>query len=520
MPMFTPGHLQSSSLPDSERLNAILRDRNGQLNDTPYPVLLLALARAEKSAVLEIRRNQLDKRIIFDAGSPVDCWSNIATETLLRFLVTQKKITEADSQIALNVSAAQGIPLGEVLTEKKLITPTELYRMLQQNLGRKLLEPFSWKTGTWEISYDVPAISSALRVKTPQLLMTGIMKVEAQEVCDEALAGVGAKHLSLPVNPLFGLGDIKLTKDQQKVVDAAQKAEKLDDIRKSAGIDSEDLNRIVYALMLLGIVALTDQPRIEVPSFFEDIDIPPAAPQPVVAPPPPPPAPVAPVGANAEEVMAAYLSFRRKDPFELLGVEETDGPVTFNRRFIELSDRFHPSRFDEKAADGLREKVQEVFLAYARAYAELAHPDRRAALIKRREKLREEAAAAAQRGTAALIDPEALYTSGRNMVAAGKLREALSSFEMAMECDAQNGTYAAEVAWIRYQLQVTPPLAALKLLKNAMRIDPNAAIAYLYTGCIQAVLGQKMEASAYVDRAEKLLRGDPRVAEAKKKYRL
>ncbi len=502
----------------SERLAAILRDRNGQLHDTPYPILLLALAHGEKSAVLEIRRNQLEKRIIFDAGSPVDCWSNIATETLLRFLVTQKKITEADSQLALNASATQGIPLGEILTERKLITPTELYRMLQQNLGRKLLEPFSWKTGTYDITYDVPAVSSALRVKTPQLLITGIMKVEAQETCDEAFAGSGGKYLSLVSHPLFGLGDIKLTKDQQKIVEVAQKAVKLDEVRKSAGIEADDLHRILYALMLLGIVDLTDEPRIEVPAFFEDIDIP--VPQPAVAPPPPPPTPIAPAAANAEEVMAAYLSFRRKDPFELLGLAETDGPMAFNRRFIELSDHFHPSRFDEKAADGLREKAQDVFLAYARAYAELAHPDRRAALIKRRETLREEAAAAAQRGTAALIDPEALHKTGRNMVAAGKLREALSSFEMAAECDAQNGTYAAEVAWVRYQLQVTPPLAALKLLKNALRIDPNAAVAYLYTGCIQAVLGQKMEASAYIDRAEKLLRGDPRVAEAKRKYRL
>ncbi len=506
-------------MPAPERLAAILRDRSGQLNDTPYPVLLLALAQSEKSAVLEIRRNQLEKRIIFDAGSPVDCWSNIATETLLRFLVAQNKITEADSQTALNLSTAQGIPLGEVLTERKLISPTELYRMLQQNLGRKLLEPFSWTSGTYDISYDVPPINSALRVRTPQLLVTGIMKVEAQETCDEALAGAEKKHLSLAAQPFFALDEIRLTKDQQTIVDAARKAETLDDVRNKSGIDADDLNRIVYALMLLGIVSLTDEPFIEVPTFFEDIDIPAA--QPAAAPPQPAVAAAfAPAGANAEEVMAAYLSFRRKDPFELLGVEETDGPLVFNRKFVEQSDRFHPSRFDEKAADGLRDKAQEVFLAYARAYAELAHPDRRAALIKRREKLREEAAAAAQRTTAALIDPEALYATGRNMMAAGRLREALSSFEMAMECEAQNGTYAAEVAWVRYQLDVTPPLAALKLLKNALRIDPNAAVAYLYTACIQAVLGQKMEASAYLDRAGKLLKGDPRVAEAKKKYRL
>ena len=77
--------------------------------------------------------------------------------------------------------------------------------------------------------------------------------------------------------------------------------------------------------------------------------------------------------------------------------------------------------------------------------------------------------AAAQAERAALIDPVELCKSGRALATAGKLREALSSFEMASECDAQNGTYAAEAAWVRYQLRSTPAITALKLLKNAIQ---------------------------------------------------
>jgi tetratricopeptide (TPR) repeat protein len=217
--------------------------------------------------------------------------------------------------------------------------------------------------------------------------------------------------------------------------------------------------------------------------------------------------------AVAEEVMAAYLGYRRKDAFELLGVEETDTPVAFIKAFIRMAETFLPARFDE--GDPTREKAQEVFLAAARAYAELADPDRREALLKRRTLLREEEAAAKQAGLAALIDPEELCRNGRTLAMAGKLREALSSFEMAAECDAQNGTYAAEAAWVRYQLRSTPAVSALKLLKNALRIDSNSAVAYLYAGRIQAILGNKLEAQAYVGRAATLLpKDDPRLAEA------
>lgn len=133
--------------------------------------------------------------------------------------------------------------------------------------------------------------------------------------------------------------------------------------------------------------------------------------------------------------------------------------------------------------------------------------------------LREEAAKAAGRGRAALLDPEEMLRSGRALFAAGKLREALGSFEMAAQCDAQNGTYAAEAAWTRFRLNGTPAANALKVLKNAIRIDPAAGVAYLYTGQILAILGQKVEASGYLGRAATLLPGDNRPAEAAKTIR-
>ena len=118
-----------------------------------------------------------------------------------------------------------------------------------------------------------------------------------------------------------------------------------------------------------------------------------------------------------------------------------------------------------------------------------------------------------------MIDPEALWKSGRQLMAAGKLREALSSFELAADSDAQNGTYAAEAAWCRYRLGITPATTAIKLLKNALRIDPNSGAAYLYSGQVMNILGKKLEAQAYLDRAAALLPGDPRPAEAMKLVR-
>jgi len=497
-----------------ESLVHLLRARSGKLEDTPYAVLLLAIAVAEETVVLELRRNQLEKTIVFDDGAPVDCRSNIATEMFSRFLVTAGKLKAADENSAASESISRGVPIGEILIERKLLTPSELYRALQQNLGRKLLEPFSWTSGTWSVSRDAPPNASVLRVKVPQLLVTGIQKVEPQENADAAAAGMQGAYLALGGNPLFRLDDVRLTANQQKVVEAARQAARLDELRTA--IDQDDLNRTLYALSMLGIVETREQK----PMPAWELDMPVEVPLATVAPAPAREPETRVKAASADEVISAYLSSRRKDAFDLLGVPEDAGAVAITKMYLFLSEKFLPSRFDEKAPDALREKAQEVFLAAARAYAELADPSRRAALLEKREKLREEAAAAAKAGPSAMIDPEALFRSGQNLAAAGKLREALSSFELAAECDAQNGTYAAEAAWTRYRLGNTPASTAMKLLKNAIRIDPNSGVAYLYAGQVQAALGYRVEASAYLDRAGRLMPGDPRPAEAAKTLRL
>ncbi len=532
-----------------EQLDALLRSGAGSLVETPYPILLLALALREQSAVLTLHRNPLQKVIVFDGGSPVDCQSNIATETLGRFLVSAGKISEEACQAAVAQAAARGVSLEEILAGQKLIAPTELFRVQQQSLGRKLLEPFSWKSGTFEITFEVPPVDSALRVKVPQLILTGILKVETQEHVDEAVAFASDRFLALAPEPLFELDDIRLSGEQQKIVEAAREGMRVADLAAGSGIDEDDVHRILYAMLLLGALTVTDTPMRAAPQFelenpFLKLTL--ETPLPAVAPPPPVPQPkpepprpgVA--AATGEDVIAAYLSYRRKDAFELLGVADTDGPLQFMRAFLALADRFLPSKFDERAPDGIRDKAQEVFLAAARAYAELADPARREALRAtragrtepeevRKTTLNVPAPAAPPRTaakplelkpmTAAIIDPELLCRNGRELAEAGKLREALSSFELAAECDAQNGTYAAEVAWCRFRMQVTPAPTTLKMLKNAIRIDPRSGLAHLYAGKVAAALGNRNEASNLLNRAAMLMPRDMRVVEALKALR-
>jgi hypothetical protein len=496
-----------SFVPSRPDLAALLARRQGDLRGEPYRLLLLAIATQGKSGVLTLTRGPLEKEVAFDSGAAVDCQSNIATESLGRFLVSSGRISEAQHREALSASAAQGIALEEVLTERNLIAAPELSRAVQQSLGRRLLEPFHWTSGTWQFSSDAPPAGAGHRVRVPQLLVTGIGKVEPFETIEAALQDAGALRLTLGASPLFDASELRLSDEQQRVLAAIRQGTTLEQLTTS-----EDLQRFVYALLLLGIAA----PAAERAAPFFELDLAPEdQPQPKPAPTPAPveaPAPArAPQFAPADDLLAAYATYRQQDAFGLLGLDASAGAVEINRAFVRAAERFLPSRYEEQ----VRDKAQELLLAAARAYAELADPMRRQALVDRRAQKPAAPPVAApatpppprptpSQRRRAIIDPEELYRQGRAAAAAGKLRDALGYFEMAADCDAQNGTYAAEVAYTRFQLLISPAPATVKALKNAIRIDPRCGTAYLYLGKIQEALGNHVEAQAYLGRASTL----------------
>jgi len=458
--------------------------RQGDLREQPYRLILLAIATREKSGVLTLKRGVLEKEIVFDSGAAVDCHSNIATETLGRFLVSSGKISETQYHDALSSSAARGMTLEEWLTQRTIIAPAELNRAAQQNLGRKLLEPFHWTHGTWHFSHDAPAVEMPHRVRVPQLIITGIGKVEPSETIESALHDAGALPLYAGSSPLFDAAELRLSDEQRRVLAAIREGTSLDELRLAAA-STEDLDRFVFAVLLLGVAS----PERSAPE--------PPAPQPAVVIPQQTLAPI----ASADELNES----RPQDSFEALGLDRNAGAMEIVRAFLRTAERFLPTRYE----DNLREKAQEIFLASARAYAELADPSRRQALIDRHAQKPDIKPAAspapAEKPRRTIIDPEELYRQGRAAAAAGKLRNALGSFEMAAECDAQNGTYAAEVAYCRFQLLISPAATTLKALKNAIRIDPRCGVAYLYLGKIQETLGNHVEAEAYLGRASMLM---------------
>lgn len=458
-------------------------------------------------------------------------------------MVSAGRISEEEFHSALSQTVAQSLPLGEVLLERGLIGGEELFRLLQQNLAKKLLDLFTWRQGEFRLSGEAPTADSSLKVRVPQLVATGIIRFAPQEEVDAAIAPLVGKHLALSPEPFFPVAELKLTAAQQRLSDALRTPRQMHELVDATGLPLDEIARLLYALALLGSVVALDRPPGGRTGAIPVIS-PAPAPAPA-APPKPPAAPAAPELATRQvpiiklplpaapaaapqraseqrrnELMQIYLAHRRLDPFDLLGLPEDAAPPLVDARFFEFAERAAPWTF---AGTDLEEKARELFSTGARAYAQLVDPESRGTLLFRRRTLREERERRPDpdrfKIKTDLLDPEAQFRKALAQLEAGRSKEAIQLLEFAADCDPGNGLYRAELAYARFSASPAAPSVVRRAaldLKEALRVDPRCGLAALYLGEVAGALGELDEAEAALRQAIRLMAPDRRPIEALK----
>jgi tetratricopeptide (TPR) repeat protein len=218
------------------------------------------------------------------------------------------------------------------------------------------------------------------------------------------------------------------------------------------------------------------------------------------------------------EIMQTYLSYRRLDSFDLLGADEEASPAEVEGKYLEMAQRFAPWELAGPDLAGMEEKARDIFLAGARAYAELLDLELRNALLFRRRAKREERSRppADMAIKTDLLDPEVQYRKGRALMDTGKFQEAAVLLEFASDCDPQNGLYSAELAHCRFCISPGQGAKAIRELQETLRRDPECGLAVFYAGEIHRQMGNRAEAEPLLRRAIKMMAPDRRPIEALK----
>jgi hypothetical protein len=498
-------------IPTAERLRTVAQLAEESFEEIPFAMLLLALATEKCDATVEIQRRAVRKEIVTQAGVPVQCSSNLAHETLGRYLISTGKLTPEDENRFFSEAVSRGILLGKVLLEREVMKPEELERVLQHSLARRLLDGFTWRDGVFRIRAHTSPIQGAMPVNVARLILIGVSRFSPAETVSRATAAlIGKQLLRNPAPPLTG-GEPCPTPGQRTVLDSLTRPLRIDELMVTSGLTADEVARAVVSLVLAGLVVLAGSASTSA--------APRAVPVAPAAPPSPPPAP--PTAAPrqdhelAAEIEMTYHAHQSLDPFELLGVTEAASPLEVGQAFVTLAQRWAPWQQSGETS----RRATALLLAAARAYASLADPDSRETLLARRHTRPTvgvaRPSADGDRIRTDLLDPEIQFAKGKKLMDEGRHKEAAVQIEYAADLDPQNPRYRAELAYCRFLHN--PDWAAQQAideLEDVLRMEHGYGLAFFYIGEILRKLGRTEQARLYLEKAIKPMAGDRRPIDA------
>jgi tetratricopeptide (TPR) repeat protein len=518
-------------IPNSEQLLAVSQMERGDLGEIPFPVLLHALAVHRRSVLLEIERRQLKKSIVLENGIPVDCQSNLLQDTLGKFMVSRGDLTEEQNQKTLAKSATTGQSFSDLLVIEGLVNAHELYKILQLNLAKKLLDGFTWRSGTFHVSTSLPEVDSPLKVRAPQLVLTGISKFAPESEIPAAMAPFAGKKFFFNPKPPFPLKELRLSPEHKEILGLVSLGKTIEELEAETKLARNKVLRGLYALAVIGVALPEDWLQsARPPEAAPDMDF--SAPAEAkgvgeTAPPPPPPSGLSAddVAQVRNDVMEIYLRYRKLDAFDLLGLSPDADRETVEQSYLDYCEKYAPWKFRGPELKNLEEKARDLFVAGGHAFGELVNPETRNSLIARRDsrfqnRLSTEEARNAFAIKSNLLDSETQFAKGMALMEQSKFQEALELLQFAHDCEPQNGVYRAELAFCRYRKD--PDIErdnVLQELEETVRIDPECGVALYYKGLVLGEGGEYGECEPYLQRAIKLMAPDRRPIEALKRFK-
>ncbi|HSO23898.1 MAG TPA: protein kinase, partial [Chondromyces sp.] len=136
--------------------------REGSLHETSLVRLLHEINEARISGILDLRRDPIKKSLEIEDGNPVFANSNVESELFGEHLVAQGVLSREQHREILDFAARKALRFTEALLELGACTPNVLFQELSGQVRNRILDLFSWISGTFALYVDAPIAETGL----------------------------------------------------------------------------------------------------------------------------------------------------------------------------------------------------------------------------------------------------------------------------------------------------------------------------------------------------------------------
>jgi len=153
-------------------------DLAGELMSQSLCGLFHWLAETREDGRLDLIREPVRKSVYFEEGHPVFATSNIESERFGEFLVARGELSRAQHAEVLDFAARKGMRFTEALLALDVCTPNRLFTSLGAQVRDRILDLFTWTSGSFEFYHDSKPLDPVLplNLRSHTLIHEGVQE--------------------------------------------------------------------------------------------------------------------------------------------------------------------------------------------------------------------------------------------------------------------------------------------------------------------------------------------------------
>ena len=223
----------------------------GDIKAMPLLSLLNLLGQNRESGRLLLKLGKSERVVVLKDGEVASVGSNLPADRLGTFLVRTGRVFEADLELAEKEATENGMRIGQVLVEKKLIDVHELWTSIQSQITEIFSEVVGWSEGCFILyrfgpDHQFPAMST---MSMQGLLMEAVRRSDEMSVYRNRIA-----NFQVAVQRTAKEPPESMEKHEQDAYNVIEEPIHLSEIAKKTRQTEFDTTRTCYALIKRGLI--------------------------------------------------------------------------------------------------------------------------------------------------------------------------------------------------------------------------------------------------------------------------
>ena len=438
----------------------------------------------KRSGRLVYKRSEVLKYFFFQKGTLIQVKTNVPEERLGEVLYKLERISK-DAHATMDEFVEPNQNIGEVLRSRGVISEQDLSDALTYQMRETTLNVFPFFDA--EIAFqerdDFTSQVEESKISIPFIIEYGIRRMQTSPVLKSFLA----RQVPFQKRKSFAY---LLTLDEKEILDRITGKDIAETILRTLTSPPDFFWKSLYLFYCLDLVDLKKEeepqaarPPLEAASRTAAADAPP----------------------EVSEVLAFRETMAQKNFYQILDVPRGAPEEEVKKAYFQMARRFHPDRFDRKAAAEYKGLIDEVFDSITNAYRVLSNKEKRAAYDSGiAANVQEDAQDSVKKA-------EIKFRQGKTLFGMDRFDEAMSFLEEAVRLRRDKADYFLLLAMAESKVPSYLRKAEGDFLR-AISLEPWNPEAYVGLGVLYKSEGLQTKAARQFGKA---LEADPEHAKAR-----